>query len=91
MTHSRYWPQAHPPFSCYFNCGRELVSKSDRSAIEGWEWFTGYGDGPIHFCPQCRRTRQFEIDRIREKANVKPPGYPDNRIELVPPKARDGR
>lgn len=65
-----------PPYPCHFNCGRELATKFDRKATEGWEWFCGYGDGPIHFCPQCRRTSQFEIDRIREKLNIKPHNYP---------------
>lgn len=78
----RVWLRQSPPFACHFNCGRSLADKSSRVAAEGWEWFTGYGDGPIHFCPQCRRTRQFEIDRIRERANVKPANYPEERIKL---------
>ncbi len=74
-----------PPYPCYFGCGRELRTKYDASAIFGWEWFTGYGAGPIHFCPACRRSRQFEIDRFREQLNIRPEGYPQVKATLNPP------
>lgn len=72
------WQQGEPsaPYPCYFGCGRTLETKFDRAVIDGWEWFCGYGARPVHFCPQCRRARQYDIDRIRERLNVKPPGYP---------------
>ncbi len=77
----RVWLRSNPPFACHFGCGRELLDKYSRLA-DGWQWFTGYGDGPIHFCPACRHARQHEIDSIRLRANVRPPNYPDERIKL---------
>ena len=74
-------PMFEVPYPCHFECGRKLVSKYTITALE-WEWFTGYGERPIHFCPTCRRSRQFEIDRIREKLNVKPKDYPKVRATL---------
>ena len=76
------WRPIEGPFPCYFGCGRELRTKLDRQAIEGWEWFTEYGENPIHFCPTCRRSRQLEIDRIREKLAIKPKDYPNVRAKL---------
>ncbi len=80
---SLVWLRDVPPFHCAFGCGRSLESKYSWEAANDWDWFTGYGDGPIHFCPTCRRTRQYEIDRIRQQANLKPRDYPDTRIELA--------
>lgn len=77
FTHS---PQ--PPFACFFGCGRELATKYSLVSLD-WEWFTGYGRSPIHFCPTCRRSRQFEIDRMREKLGVKPKNYPQEFAELM--------
>lgn len=77
-----FWLRDTPPFPCAFGCGRELEGKFTHDA-EAWEWFTGYGDGPVHFCPTCRRNRSREIDYIRERANVRPANYPDERIELM--------
>lgn len=74
---NRWTRDTSPPYPCFFKCGRSLSDKYDRRAIEGWEWFTGYGAFPLHFCGPCRKTRQYEIDRIREKLNVKPDGYPE--------------
>ena len=68
------------PYPCHF-CGRTLESKYTQEALR-WEWFTGYGESPLHFCPPCRRARQFDIDRLREKLNVKPVGYPEVRAKL---------
>lgn len=73
----RFTHDLQPPFPCFFKCGRILATKYDRKAIEGWEWFTGYGESPLHFCGPCRKTRQYEVDRIRERMNVKPDGYPE--------------
>lgn len=75
------WRLSDGPFPCYFGCGRELRTKFDRQAIEGWDWFTGYGENPVHFCPKCRRSREFEIDRIREKLNIRPKDYPKVRAQ----------
>lgn len=80
--HRSTWTPPSGPFPCYFGCGRELRTKYDRKAIEGWEWFTEYGEHPIHFCPTCRKTRQYDIDRIREKLAVRPEGYPTVRAKL---------
>jgi hypothetical protein len=80
-TNSGRWTPPQGPFPCWFNCGRSLRTKYDRQAIEGWEWFTGYGADPLHFCPSCRRTRQFDIDRIREHMNKRPDGYPAVRVQ----------
>lgn len=74
------WQPLPPgPYPCYLACGRSLRTKLDRRAIEGWNWFTGYGENPVHFCPQCYVTRRVEIDRIREKLDTRPEGYPDVR------------
>lgn len=75
-------PEPQPPYPCFFGCGMNLETKFDRTAIEGWEWFTGYGDHPIHFCPKCRSSRQSEINRIREKLNVRPENYPLKKAKL---------
>ena len=76
------WVPPVGPHPCYFGCGRSLITKYDRQAIEGWEWFTGYGEQPIHFCAPCRKARQYDIDRLREKLNTKPVGYPKVRAKL---------
>jgi len=67
------------PHRCYFECGNALSTKFNREAPQGWEWFTGYGERPLHFCPWCRVKRQAEIDAIRAKLNVRPEGYPQVR------------
>lgn len=68
----------HP---CHFGCGSVLRSKTEFPAKD-WDWFTGYGERPVHFCPSCRRTRQAEIDRIREHLNIRPSDYPRVRQSL---------
>ena len=78
---SKMLPEIQPPYPCYFGCGRNLQSKYDQAA-KGWTWFTGYGEHPVHFCLPCQRTRQYEIERIREKLDVKPEGYPAVRAKL---------
>lgn len=77
-------PELKPPYPCHFGCGKNLETKYDREHTAGWEWFTGYGEHPLHFCPACRRVRQFYIDRIRAKLNIKPIGYPAVRASLDP-------
>lgn len=76
------WKPPEGPFSCYFMCGNQLRTKFDRHEIKDWEWFTGYGESPVHFCPRCRKVKKEAIDRIREKLNVKPEGYPDVRAKI---------
>ncbi len=83
MKRCLVWMRQNPPFPCHFECGRRLLTKFAPAEFNGWEWFTGYGDGPIHFCPQCRRTRQFDIDLIRKAANIRPHNYPEQRHELA--------
>ena len=73
-----HWLRDRPPFCCFFGCGRSLDNKFGATA-HGWEWFTEYADGPFHFCPQCRRTRQFEIDHVRARLHVHPTDYPNQR------------
>ena len=64
------------PFPCFFGCGAHLANKFNNTIAQGWEWFTGYGEHTIHFCPACRNTRQSEVDWIRKSLNVKPDNYP---------------
>lgn len=75
------WKPQEGPHPCFFKCGRSLRSKWSRIESERWEWFTGYGIEPIHFCPQCKRTRQPEIDLIRAHMEKRPEGYPDKRVD----------
>jgi len=84
MVKRKRWAfrDTQPPFPCFFNCGRFLATKMDRQAIEGWEWFCEYGDEVLHFCPICRKSRQYEIDRIREKLHKKPADYPNTFAKL---------
>lgn len=74
-----------PPYPCFFECGRILRDKLSWKEFTGWEWFTGYGRHPIHFCPDCRRTRATDIARIRDIMNAKPEGYPEVRLEPPSP------
>ena len=61
---------------CYFGCGNKLENKFDFREIEGWDWFCGYGKAPLHFCPDCRKLRQPDVDKIKTALGVEPEGYP---------------
>lgn len=74
-------------FPCYFGCGNVLTTKFDMKAIEMWDWFCGYAEHPIHFCPDCRKNRQPEIDRLRVVLNTKPEGYPGKYAPIPEPGA----
>lgn len=73
------WERVDGPYPCYFNCGAMLSTKRDRQAVEGWEWFTGYGAATVHFCPKCFPNRRQEVEAIRATLNIKPDGYPNVR------------
>ena len=54
-----------------------MPSKSGPSeAYVGWDWFTGYGEATVHFCPQCRQSRGAEVEAIFANRGVRPAGYP---------------
>ncbi len=69
------------PFPCHFGCGNWLRTKFSREAIEGWDWFTGYGSATVHFCPRCRQLSIHEIERIKANLNKRPENYPRERAE----------
>jgi hypothetical protein len=60
------------PYHCYFGCGQLLFDKHSHVAIVGWDWFTGYGEKTIYFCPDCRRIAKSEIDKLREQLYCEP-------------------
>ena len=59
---------------CYF-CNAVMPDKfGPHDAYAGWDWFAGYGEKPLHFCPSCRKNRAIET--IRAKLNIRPANYP---------------
>ncbi|MGF6603685.1 hypothetical protein P3T23_008439 [Paraburkholderia sp. GAS448] len=42
-----------PGFGVCCMCGAPCPDKF-AGAARGWDWFTGYFDETVHFCPSCR-------------------------------------
>jgi hypothetical protein len=78
----KHYEDQKPPFLCAFSCGSSLMNKYSDEA-DAWDWFTGYGDKTIHFCPACRGRRKSDIERIRVMLDSEPDGWPGNKIDTV--------
>ena len=62
---------------CFFNCGASFKTKfTAPSNYEGWHWFTGYAKETMYFCPQCRKKRAQDIQKIKRQSEMQPEDYP---------------
>lgn len=73
--HTKNAPIYPGPWPCEFRCGAVLQSKTVRAEFEGWEWFCGYGDHPVHFCPKCFAAHRHDVETIRRRLDERPDGY----------------
>lgn len=51
-------------------CGAS-ANKFSRDAL-GWDWFTGYMDETVHFCPACRRVNTAFVSALHMRAVIAP-------------------
>ncbi|CAE6845466.1 hypothetical protein R75461_07230 [Paraburkholderia nemoris] len=78
-------------------CGTPCPDKFT-GAARGWDWFTGYFDETVHFCPACRARRSsVHAHLLRISATTPLPPAHWHRLrdalerDLLPPRVRATR